>query len=469
MIKKLAIISLILTALFVAENKNRAEASVGIGINVFFDALSPYGEWVSVPTYGNVWYPTNVGPSWRPYTNGHWVWSNYGWTWVSYEPWGWAPYHYGRWVFLDYYRWVWIPGTVWAPAWVTWYESPEYIGWAPLPPDNNFFLQEGIGFNNYNYYTPASHCVFVPSHKFLHHNVHSFAVPRSHNVKIIKNTTHINNIRIANNNVINRGPDVGFVERVSRTKVKKVNLVERDIDTNRVIKSRANVNKLEGRNYHVFRPDIVRNDNDSTLSNWSPKKKKLQIEDREKNPYKQDNIQNVTGRKHYEPRKEHSTNNVKTRDKKESIYSNHKTVIKNGDEFEKRDNFVNPSEKEYRLNRGIKKRNLNDIENNNGSPYRNTRLEKGSELDKNRGSKQYRALENSTGKAKKAIDSDKRVYNKITPRYNESSGYNREEKSRKRSFKSQSNIEKRDINPHSTQKSKKSNGHKNSRGEVRAL
>src|SRR5260370_9498708 len=23
----------------------------------------------------------------------------FGWTWVSYQPWGWAPYHYGGWLF----------------------------------------------------------------------------------------------------------------------------------------------------------------------------------------------------------------------------------------------------------------------------------------------------------------------------------------------------------------------------------
>src|SRR6266496_1683468 len=34
----------------------------------------------------------------------------------------------------DRYGWVWIPGTVWAPAWVTWTYNDNYVGWAPLPP-----------------------------------------------------------------------------------------------------------------------------------------------------------------------------------------------------------------------------------------------------------------------------------------------------------------------------------------------
>ena len=45
--------------------------------------LDPYGNWVNVPQYGEVWQPT-VGPDWAPYQLGRWVWLDwYGWTWVS--------------------------------------------------------------------------------------------------------------------------------------------------------------------------------------------------------------------------------------------------------------------------------------------------------------------------------------------------------------------------------------------------
>ena len=44
------------------------------------------------------------------------------------SPWGWAAYHYGRWTYDPAYSWVWVPGYQWAPAWVTWRYSPEYIG-----------------------------------------------------------------------------------------------------------------------------------------------------------------------------------------------------------------------------------------------------------------------------------------------------------------------------------------------------
>ena len=62
----------------------------------FYDSLSPYGVWVNDPQYGDVWVP-DVRGDFRPYaTQGHWVLTEYGNTWVSDYPWGWATFHYGR-------------------------------------------------------------------------------------------------------------------------------------------------------------------------------------------------------------------------------------------------------------------------------------------------------------------------------------------------------------------------------------
>ena len=65
---------------------------------VFYDELDPYGDWVDYPGYGYVCSP-NVDDDFQPYsTNGHWVYSNDAWTWVSNYKWGWAAFHYGRWM-----------------------------------------------------------------------------------------------------------------------------------------------------------------------------------------------------------------------------------------------------------------------------------------------------------------------------------------------------------------------------------
>jgi len=109
--------------------------------------LDPYGNWVNVPQYGEVWQPT-VGPDWAPYQLGRWVWVDwYGWTWVSYDPWGWAPYHYGRWFNQPGYGWLWYPGVIgvrhyWSPALVGFFGFGGVgvgfgfgnVGWVPLAP-----------------------------------------------------------------------------------------------------------------------------------------------------------------------------------------------------------------------------------------------------------------------------------------------------------------------------------------------
>lgn len=93
--------------------------------------LADHGSWTFISGYGWGWRPY-VNTGWRPYFYGQWVHSRTGClTWVSYEPWGWVPYHYGRWAFDPMYGWFWMPGETYAPAWVYWWYSPGYIGWAP--------------------------------------------------------------------------------------------------------------------------------------------------------------------------------------------------------------------------------------------------------------------------------------------------------------------------------------------------
>ncbi len=111
----------------------------GVTLETFQAPLSPYGEWVYAPRYGQVWRP-HVAAGWRPYYYGRWEWTNEGWLWVSDEPWGWAAYHYGRWAYDNYYGWIWVPGYQWAPAWVSWRYSGDAIGWAPLAPGFSLYV-----------------------------------------------------------------------------------------------------------------------------------------------------------------------------------------------------------------------------------------------------------------------------------------------------------------------------------------
>jgi hypothetical protein len=204
----------------------------------FYDALSPYGQWIDYPQYGYVWMP-NVGPDFKPYaTNGNWVYTDGGWTWASNYPWGWATFHYGRWFFEDGYGWMWIPGDEWAPAWVSWRQSPGYYGWAPLGPSVSISASAGGGYN-----PPAHYWCFVPQQYVTSPHVNNYYVSEQQNVTIINNTTVIhnttivnntlNNTTIVNNNVTNNrvtvnnyagGPDPAEVSRVTGTPLRPVAL-----------------------------------------------------------------------------------------------------------------------------------------------------------------------------------------------------------------------------------------------------
>jgi hypothetical protein len=100
----------------------------------FYRMMSQYGRWVRVPTFGRVWRPY-ASHGWRPYTYGHWIYTEYGPYWEGYEPWAWAAYHYGSWIFDRRYGWVWVPGYEWHPGRVAWARGYDTIGWMPLPPD----------------------------------------------------------------------------------------------------------------------------------------------------------------------------------------------------------------------------------------------------------------------------------------------------------------------------------------------
>ncbi len=95
--------------------------------------LDQWGVWVDVQPFGMVWEPS-VNPDWRPFFYGHWVWTDDGWAWVSYEPYGWLVYHYGNWDYQPDIGWFWIEGDEWSPARVQWITYDNYCSWAPLPP-----------------------------------------------------------------------------------------------------------------------------------------------------------------------------------------------------------------------------------------------------------------------------------------------------------------------------------------------
>ena len=188
---------------------------------VFYDELSPYGQWIDYPGDGYVWQP-NADADFRPYvTNGYWVYSDDGWAWVSNYSWGWAPFHYGNWFFDDNYGWLWEPGQQWAPAWVTWGQSGDYYGWAPVPPHTD--MNGGWRPQNRDWN-------FVRARNINTTHVNNYVV--RNNVNVINNTTIINNVTnnnitnnyVKNSVIYNRGPRINEVENITNTKIQQVRI-----------------------------------------------------------------------------------------------------------------------------------------------------------------------------------------------------------------------------------------------------
>ena len=169
-----------------------------------FSDLNNYGTWVNIPDYGSVWKPY-AEDNWQPYSDGQWNWTDQGWMWDSNEPYGWIVYHYGYWQFTDYDGWFWIPGYDWAPARVSWYNSNDYVGWAPLPPP-------GIGVSIiYNERYRNRVWVVVPAANFTGNNVRQY-----------RNRSYDPGVSVLRSNDGGRGPNVSDIERASKRPVNVV-------------------------------------------------------------------------------------------------------------------------------------------------------------------------------------------------------------------------------------------------------
>src|SRR6266480_6091064 len=173
-LRKLFAMLMIMSAA-ISITQHKALAQVTVSFQLFYDELSPYGQWVNYPSTGYVWIP-DAGADFSPYsTGGHWVFTEFGWTWVSDYSWGWAPFHYGRWNYEPAYGWMWLPGNVWAPAWVTWRSAPGYYGWAPMG--------HGRDYDNDN-----DRWTFVKNGDIDRDDINRHYVDRSQNITIIKNS-----------------------------------------------------------------------------------------------------------------------------------------------------------------------------------------------------------------------------------------------------------------------------------------
>lgn len=223
-------------------------------VDYFYNALAPYGEWIRLGDLGWVWRPSDVSRDWRPYTDGRWVWTDEGWTWLSDREWGWAPFHYGRWLEDNDYGWVWVPGAQWAPAWVEWRYGDGWIGWAPLPPrihvgieapwDKPTLIEREV-------IIPHRHYCFVEDRYLAEPDVARYILPPTRNLRLFRDTNDVTRYVVVNRRVVNRSIDAYSIERRIHHTIPRFRIVERDSP------GAALVGQGRGHEVAIFRPFIT--------------------------------------------------------------------------------------------------------------------------------------------------------------------------------------------------------------------
>jgi hypothetical protein len=233
-----------------AQNPNPPDFGMQVGF--FYSSLAPHGEWIEVESGFRVWRPFHVPHQWRPYLMGQWVWTDdYGWYWVSSEPFGWITYHYGRWYYDDYYGWVWMPDNVWGPAWVEWRYDNDYVGWAPLPPYASFSFNFGIRFST-RWAAPVHYWNFVRYHCFGAIIRYRDIASVEHTRRLIRTTRTGSQYEVNHDRIINRGVDRTIIEQRGKVRISRADVREvREQSGERMTRTGGN-NRTE--RIEIFRP-----------------------------------------------------------------------------------------------------------------------------------------------------------------------------------------------------------------------
>lgn len=185
--------------------------SASVSFQLFFDELQPHGVWVRHARYQYVFCPTGVDANWRPYTEGRWLYvEGRGWYFDSEEPFAWATYHYGRWFPDRDLGWCWVPGTKWAPAWVSWRRSDNIVGWAPLPPEEDGYAVSVVIRERD---LPEGYWVFVPTERFIEPDLSVSIVIGSQQPDYYAQTQFLGPVVVEGDVVVNNVIDVTYIEQ----------------------------------------------------------------------------------------------------------------------------------------------------------------------------------------------------------------------------------------------------------------
>jgi hypothetical protein len=242
-----AFIFLLFIASSIFTKKATAQQS-NVSFQIFYDQLSPYGEWVNYPNWGFVWIP-NAGPDFVPYsTQGHWILTDDGWTWMSDYSWGWAPFHYGRWDYDQYYGWFWVPGNEWGPAWVSWRIADGYYGWAPMEPGISISATFGRAYDIHD-----DHWIFVKDRDIDRADINHYYISRTDQDRVVRHSSVINNTYVDSrrHSTYVAGPARADIQKATGRKFNPVAIQEYNKPGQ----------EFSNGHFQIYRPLIVKNNN----------------------------------------------------------------------------------------------------------------------------------------------------------------------------------------------------------------
>lgn len=237
----------LLTIVLLAQLPARGQdgKSTALTYQHFYDELASYGTWIEYPDYGHVWHP-DLDEDFRPYaTNGHWVYTDSGWYWMSGYPFGWATFHYGRWIYDSLMGWLWIPGSEWSPAWVVWGTVNGFYAWAPLPPE-----APTDGVDSHNWRPHPYYWNMVRKDQLYNRDLSSVLVGMDTVRREVGGVSQAGTYRRseADGSFYSTGPDIKEVEGVTHHIINPLEL--RDVDM-------GLHNVREGNILQVYRPFVI--------------------------------------------------------------------------------------------------------------------------------------------------------------------------------------------------------------------
>lgn len=282
-------------------NHRRISLSQFFGINDAYAADFEFGSFFVWQPSPNLAIGVTAGDAaaapvyYTPYTNGQWVYSNYGWYFKAPTAHEEIVHHYGRWVYSPAIGWAWMPGRVWSPAWVEWREDDVNIAWSPIPPSVYIVANEIPVIPVYE-----DTYVIVEKRYFVEPVVYNYIYNDKEYKKLLKSMRRPKGVVIVNNVIVNQGPAVLDIERyhgssIGVVKVHKVNNI-RDIQFTgtelsvftpqfRKVKAKGNLtyNHFPPKKYTKYDETSLRNENQKRIESASKNNKSDKNFDKNKN------------------------------------------------------------------------------------------------------------------------------------------------------------------------------------------